>query len=462
MFEYNPAGLFLGILPVIVILYNILNYKTKSFIYYLYIFLLTFTFIGGSISLITGIPYDFIKSFVEFSIWVLFVFSIVSRKTFTFPAVYIFFLFLLIIIFSSIYTEMNFSPTLLFIRRYLFLPISFYAILNTKFDDKDALNLLRLIILLSASQIFVSVQKFITIGQQEDYIGSLAIYGGSLTTIFALICVCFSFSYFLTQRNLSSILLTFGFIFFAIVGEKRGFVVYIPIVILYCYFLNSKFKLKSFSFNPLKIIFGIGIFISFFYVFIRFQPSLNPDAEIGGNFDYDYLIDFGNRFVSTDNIETVDDSFSRLLVFFQVYNLINFSSFDFNPWLGFGPGDLIMSRFSEFYGIYLSEEDLMHNKYGIGYGGRSGVIFTFLQIGFFGTLVYLLFIREIFQRWKKLLLINLFSKYYYLYLGLCTTAIVFIIDFFTYSRSFQDKISIFIPLFILSRALEIISEKKSK
>lgn len=459
MFDYNPAGLFLGIVPLIIVFYFLLKFTSNNKNYYYYMLLLTLTYVGGTISLVTTIPYDFLRSFVELLIWIQFILLVVKNKRINKIGLITLLFFILAICLSSIIARVSFVSILLFVRRYLFLPLAFFSISLSKIDKTNSIRLFKLIISLSIVQIFVAIQKLFTIGQEEDYIGSLAIYGGSLTTIFALICFGFSYSYFIIKKDLKSILLMFGFILFAISGEKRGFIVYLPLYVLFIHYLHSKYIKLKFTFKPIKTVLVIFVFLASFYTFVKFQPSLNPDGEFGGNFDISYLSEYVTRFFVTDDIETVDGSFSRLLVYLQVYNIIENNIFGFNPWFGFGPGDLIMSRFSEFYGIYVSEEDLMSNKYGIGYGGRSGFIFTFLQIGIIGTLFYFLYIKSIFHNWLALFKRNIMNEYNYLYMGLYSTIFVFWIDFFTYSRSFQDKISIFIPLILLGKILHINSKK---
>ena len=185
MFEYNPAGLFLGILPMFIILYYLLKHKSKYIFYYYYIILLFFAFIGGTFSLITSIPYDFVRSFTELLIWLQFFYVVVTKRILKIPGIYILFYLLVVILISRVNSGFSLIQLLLFLRRYFFLPVAFFAILNTNIVKTESRLLMRLILLLSVSQVFVSIQKLITIGQQEDYIGSLAIYGGNLTTIFS-------------------------------------------------------------------------------------------------------------------------------------------------------------------------------------------------------------------------------------------------------------------------------------
>ena len=236
MFDYTPAGLFLGIIPLIIVFYFLLKFTGNKKNYYYYVLLLTLTYVGGTISLVTTIPYDFLRSFVELLVWMQFILLVVKYKSMKKTGLITLVVFILAICLSSSSPRVSIVSILLFVRRYLFLPVAFISVSLSKIDKTDANRLLKLIISLSIVQIFVAIQKLFTIGQQEDYIGSLAIYGGSLTTIFALICFGFSYSYFLINKNLKSILLMFGFIIFAISGEKRGFIIYLPLYVLFIHY----------------------------------------------------------------------------------------------------------------------------------------------------------------------------------------------------------------------------------
>ncbi len=450
MFLYEPSARFLFLFVLIPIISYYPKFRDTSF--YLYL-LMTVTFIAGSISLIIGVNYDFIRQFIELQIWGLLLYSIIVNGRIRVPGISYLLAFLVVCCISAWLNDKTIFQVLLFWRRYLFIVAAFYLFWNLNLKIENQRNLVAYVIFLSLSQILVNLQKLVTIGQQEDYIGSMAVSGGSLTTVFSLVGIAFSFSFFLAERKKKYLWLIIGFLAFAIIGEKRGIVLYTPLLILIQYFLFSKRKGLKISTKAIRNISGIFLALMIFlYVAIRLNPSLNPAGKMGGDVDFEYLTDYATRFtkVEDENLGG-NDSFSRGLVYFQVFFLIKREFDTKDIYFGKGPADIMMSRFSEYYGVYLSEEEILLEKYGVGYGGRSGLIFTFIQVGVLGLLFYLFLIHALFKQVRKVYAnTKMGSRLSTLALGAFGSYIVFLMDFLTYSRNFSEKISVFIPIALIS------------
>jgi hypothetical protein len=116
--------------------------------------------------------------------------------------------------------------------------------------------------------------------------------------------------------------------------------------------------------------------------------------------------------------------------------------------LGLGPGDIIMSRYTIGADVIGAESYLLGMKYDIGYGGRTGILFTAMQIGFLGAVFYFTFIFKVFSPF--------FKKYFYgndmpvdkkiVALGLVGFLAVFIFDFFAYSQTSFQIIPVILPI----------------
>lgn len=450
MFLYEPNARFLFLFVLIPIFRYYPKFSDTSF--YLY-FLMTVTFVAGSISLIIGVNYDFIRQFIEFQIWGLLFYAVLKNGQIRAPGLIYLIGFITVCLISGLLNGKGAFEIMLFLRRYLFIVAAFYLFVNLNLKIKNQRNLVAYVIFLSVTQILVNLQKLATIGQQEDYIGSMAVSGGSLTTVFSLVGIAFAFSFYLAKREKKYIWLIIGFLAFAVIGEKRGIVLYTPALILIQYFLFSRRKGLKISARSLWSLVTIFIFlIGFLYVAIRLNPSLNPAGKMGGDVDFEYLTDYATRFTNVEDANFGgNDSFSRGLVYFQVFFLVK-REFDVKDIMfGKGPSDIMMSRFSEYYGVYLSEEELLLEKYGVGYGGRSGLIFSFIQVGLLGLIVYLFLIGALFKKARELYFLSeMGTRLSCLCLGLFGSYVVFLMDFLTYSRNFSEKISVFIPIALIS------------
>jgi hypothetical protein len=107
-----------------------------------------------------------------------------------------------------------------------------------------------------------------------------------------------------------------------------------------------------------------------------------------------------------------------------------------------------MSRYTISAAVISSESLITGMKYGIGYGARTGVLFTAMQIGILGTLFYFILIFKVF--------FPFFKKYFYgndipvdkkiIALGLAGYLGIFIFDFFAYSQTSFQIIPVILPI----------------
>jgi len=154
------------------------------------------------------------------------------------------------------------------------------------------------------------------------------------------------------------------------------------------------------------------------------NPTLNPEHQYGGSIDFKYLDEFIVKYQTLDQHTGVEGD-GRADAPFVALDRV-YTGGIINTLFGFGPGEIIKSSFTPY------KKPLLE-KYNIGYGGRIGLVWTLMQIGIIGVIVFLSFHLFLF---KKMLNIyyqstNIkFSVYVLSTVGFC---MIYIFDFFTYS-----------------------------
>jgi hypothetical protein len=176
-------------------------------------------------------------------------------------------------------------------------------------------------------------------------------------------------------------------------------------------------------------------------------PSLNPEGILGGSFDPAYVISYVDEYLNPGRPLAGIEYFGRGEAPRAVYELLKNNGL-MTLSIGLGPGDIIMSRYTISAAVISSESLITGMKYGIGYGARTGVLFTAMQIGILGTLFYFILIFKVF--------FPFFKKYFYgndipvdkkiIALGLAGYLGIFIFDFFAYSQTSFQIIPVILPI----------------
>jgi len=336
------------------------------------------------------------------------------------PAIkYVLLLFPLIII-SGVINGIN-TFDIVYFTVFLLYPIFyFYVVINDA--SLNIKRLARLVVFLILIQIPAVLIKFSILGiSEKGAIGTMSTGMGSLSAIFPLFIIAFLLPLFYKRNKKIYILLIGLFTFFGIVGEKRAIYVMIPILILFS--IISYSLIKSFSLNT-KLIRTWGYsFVAggiILYSIIVLNPSLNPENKVGGSFDPHYVYDYTMDYTSSETKSLKEIRRSAGLIYFMNYSVSNLKT----ALVGDGAGNLIQSGYS-------SNPGTMLDHYGVRYGGRMGVIWMILQVGFIGLLIFLLIHFRLFSAFKKRLN-NRRSNV--LYAGYINLLFVLCLDFFFYSR----------------------------
>ncbi|HPD58027.1 MAG TPA: hypothetical protein PKW17_12355 [Smithellaceae bacterium] len=441
--DQNVGYLVIIVLPIII--YYFFKFRGRAFVIYV---VLSLSFTAGSIELLTGFAVHRLLQICELLIWALtfYIFLITPKRHIPNWPYLVGFVFICLV--SYFINPVNFIQLLLFLRKYLLFIVLFILFYNIKLSDKDRENLLKFIILLFLTQIIVNIVKFPFIGRTEPYIGTMSILGGSTTAIFSLVGISFAFSAYLYTRSIKYILLLFGFFIFSIIGAKRGHMFFVPFLlvaqyILYVRMLNVGIFRNLLMRTPVILIM-VALII---YIGIVFTPSLNPEGVIGGSFDPSYTIEYIDTYLNPGRTVQGVKYFGRGEAPLAVYRLLSNSGL-LASLIGLGPGDIIMSRYTIPYEAGFPEEMIAGMKYNIGYGSRTGLLFTAMQIGILGALFYFFFVFKVFSSFfnKRCYSNDVPVKKQIIALGLSGFLGIFVFDYFAYSQTSFNIIPIILPV----------------
>ncbi len=410
-------------------------------------------FTEGAISLI-GPSESTMRTLRELLIIFLFFFSFLQKnyngcgmygnaKKFWYYGIGYILLFLIVSTISVIVNEQTGIEFFIFLLR-VFPPILFFwTLLKINFKIDKVISTLKFMVILQIPAVII---KYFVIGISESGgIGMMSIHSGSLSTIFPLFVISYIFSLYLTRKNKKYIILIFLFILFGLIGGKRALIVYIPLLLLFILIIYRKaFHLKSKT-NFTKQFLGLFIlgFISFYFI-ARFNPNLNPEQKIGGSFDLEYIMGISTAY----NTATYELGFSRFDAPQVLFNFLSNNGGSNLLLLGVGPGDIIQSSLNNIYPGVENDRQLLMYKYGLGYGLRVGVLWTAIQVGILGTIIYIIFFYSIFKKVYKILkkTKDKITKEYCM--GFLGMSFMFALDYFTYSATFIYSGSIYILFFI--------------
>jgi len=328
---------------------------------------------------------------------------------------------------SFLINDISLLHMVFFIKVFI-LPILFLmALLNIPFTNEQSKKILKYISLLFIIQIPAAIIKTSLVGFQEDYMGTVSIEAGSVATILPLIAIAYIFSYYQYTSRKSSLILLPLFIFVSISCSKLGIVPYLLALLLLLYFLKDINRFFSITTIKAGAVF-ITVSYLILYIFVIMTPRANPDGVVGGRFDIVYALNFANTYISRENEEAIIVGVARKDAPMAVYNIMSQKGL-LHILLGFGPGDIVMSSYLEEY------YDPLYEKYHLGYGARTGFIWTTMQVGIIGTFFYLLFqltlFRQVYRDYKS----RTDEHDKTLLLGTIGISIIFILDYFTYSTT---------------------------
>jgi hypothetical protein len=339
----------------------------------------------------------------------------------------------------------------------------FITLVNENFSQKELNRFYSFFKALFVIQLIAVGIKYSILGISEaGGIGTISLASGSLSTILPMFASCYLLAMYFYTKNYKYVIGIFCFTALGIIGEKRAIVFFIPLTFFIVLLLFqtkratiiSVFKQKSFLKNFLLLLLASIIAV---YAIVRLSPTLNPDNEIGGRFSFSYAIEYGQKYTTRDKVDNAY-AVGRTVAPLLAYKTVE-SYGSIHLLLGMGPGDLIESAFLP--GNYTGRNMKILEKYGIGYGGRSGFIWLFMQVGIVGTLLFLMIIIKLYKRINKIYK-NSDSRYLQaLALGFLGSVFVYFIDLGIYSRTMITQTAI-VSVFFAMPALIIQHNKLAR
>ncbi len=355
------------------------------------------------------------------------------------PGIWIVILFAFFVVLSvSLVPVDNVFNAFSFFRHVLFAYLVFLFAYNYPFSKIQVQNYLKFLETLFLLQIFGAVVKVFTVGFIEEYVGFMESSSGSLNAIFPLIGISyFACKHYFFKKQKYLFLKLIGVMFIGIVGIKRGFVAFLPALILaivyyyYKFVLNKKVPIINFILiSPIlgtvvvgAILFGISI-----------SPYLNKEQKIGGSVDLNYAYEismyksFGN---SKSTLAKGRIGSTLEILDYRTQNL------SLKDWVGDGVG-MFVGKTTATSGI---------RKYNVAV---LTILPAFarhiLSIGFIGsTLIILFYFYFFIGRVKDIQARN--SKFInFIGVFVVVTGLIFIYDYFLYSPVFYN---VFVPNFLL-------------
>jgi hypothetical protein len=400
-----------------------------------------------------GFPMGVVKAVIEVLVWFFFAIALFDRSTVSrdFPGLFFFILFTIFYATAIVLTNtLNFDAYSYF-RHYLNSFILMAAVYMFPFPLKQVFRVNRFIFLLFILQVFASIFKLFSIGQYEEYAGTMIITNGSINTIFPLIAISFMvFAWFYLGRKRIYMLYSLGFVFMGWVGNKRG--IYFYLIILIMLILWKRFRdLRQGSFLPASVIrlipVGLILFAGVFYLGVRLTPTLNPDRKVWGRYDSDFLA-----------------------TYLYTYNLMDERTGDYRGRFG-GTYVLLQDAISG-GGMALRNPTLQSNLVGFGpdkivgdvriryerqrqsglqrLSGTIGTGFTnvFIGLGLLGVIFTVWFFMFYNRRVSRISKTGALNPYWQsIASGTFIMGPIFLLDFFTYSASFNTTNTIYLTFF---------------
>jgi len=329
------------------------------------------------------------------------------------------------IISGPILNGTSLTSAFFFFRQLLLLQYMYLVIIVNEPDDDIIRTVYNTVLILFIIQIPANFIKYILVGTSERYIGTMSVAQGSLTAVFTMFAIAILFSKYLYTKDKKLILYMFLFLMFNAIGIKRATLFYLPIIM----FIISIYYMKIINLRPVIIIrsvvlFGIMSFAVTYFI-VRTNPSLNKEGKVGGSFDLNYVTEYIQQYNQERGLNLNQYGatiMSRPQALSYMYGYLLRQDMD-TILFGEGAGKLSVTNVPE--GV-----TPLSYYYGISYGGRMGIVWIFIQVGFIGAIIFLYLL-------VKMLIYTLkFKPVTYHNLAFLGIWMVVILDLLTYSPTF--------------------------
>lgn len=192
---------------------------------------------------------------------------------------------------AAYYTQNTLTIIFSQYSRYVEAMLLYFIIKKAISIDGKGNRLLRLLYEIGLMQIIISVFKFAVFRDQlEGLVGSFSIPGGEMGTTIPILWFVVLWLYKKGQFSKWDWLYLLGLLFVGFTTGKRAVMFILPIVV-FVFFVYvqgrkvGKYVLYVLAFVPLL-----------FYLGVRLTPTLNPENQVWGSFDWDYAFGYAEEY----------------------------------------------------------------------------------------------------------------------------------------------------------------------
>lgn len=432
---------------------------TYKSIYNIIVLTFLLSFFKGALYIL-GFNVVYLQLIIEALVVILFIISLFyssQHNSMKFYNNIVVLLFFIVVLISFLLNNTNWLQFLLFYRHFFVYYLFLFALLNIKLPIKYMNKIFNLIVFLFILQIPAAFIKLGLIGTKEYYIGTMQYLGGSLATIMPLMAIAYLIANYLASNKIIYIIFIFLFIAIGLISIKLGILFYVGVLFVIMSYIESVQQTNRFSNTRyiVKLFILLFVFSIIFIGYVKINPRANPEHKIGGSVDVEYLLDYSKKYNTMKEKGSKVEGDGRFDAPSVALNRLESGGY-FNILFGFGPGDIVQSSYTKYSNPLLE-------KYRIGYGGRIGLVWMLMQVGILGTFLFVFF--------HLLLLRKLFSKYFrkkmdsngrILTLTAIGFVIIFLLDFFSYSKVLMDVPGIVLTyFFMIYYVLENVDDKNS-
>ncbi len=348
----------------------------------------------GGLFYTIGVPEVF-SVITEILIYFLFAFSIISRQGRSIYLPHLWFILVLFGMATVTSVTINNTPMLrsLSSLRLLFRFYIFYlGIIYINPSESVLKKINTFILILLILQFPVIAIKFMKYGISEKTMGAYAVHSGSIATMLPISLIFYLSSYYFIYENRSLFLFTgLGYIVFSIIAMKRAIFFLYPIQYFFIYhFIYVKQTNVKTSNKFITLCLGLLFIIIVLGSIMHFNAFLNPENEVGGSVDLEYVMDFANEY--NYGVNGYGESYGRLATTKRIVEILSEAGF-WNIAFGLGPSYTTTSPLDSAKAkeIFRQNYRKLKIKYGMTSATKILIEFGVVGVAFYSAILILLF-----------------------------------------------------------------------
>ncbi len=189
------------------------------------------------------------------------------------------------------YTQNTMTIVLSQYARYVEAMLLFWTVKTAVYRRGQNEQLLRLFYDIGLMQIIISVFKYAVFRSQlEGLVGSFSIAGGAMGTTIPILWFIVLWLYRRGQFGKWDWLYLLGLLFVGFTTGKRAVMFVLPVVVFVFFVYVQGRKVSKY------MVYALALVPLLFYLGVRLTPTLNPDNQVWGRFDWDYAFDYAETY----------------------------------------------------------------------------------------------------------------------------------------------------------------------